>query len=941
MSARLKPTRLEYVVDGIALRARLSGAALEAEGDQAEQRRRALEILKSALFRGRMIAKERLENGAGGVETSRLLSGVTDEVVTALYDFTTVHIFRARNPTEGERLCLLAVGGYGRGVLSPYSDLDLLFLRPYKQTAHVESVIEFMLYALWDLGFKVGHASRTVEECVRLSREDMTIRTSLLEARRLTGDERLGADLIKRFREEVVKNTGPEFVAAKLKERDDRHERAGMSRYMVEPNVKEGKGGLRDLHSLMWIAEYLTPVDKPEDVFRQDYFDRSEVRAFIRAFDFLHAVRAHLHFATGRPEERLSFDLQPEIARRMGYGDRGDNPAVERFMRRYFLIAKEVGALTRALSAKLEAEHLKKAPKGLSRFFPGKPRVVRKPLDVPGFHEESGRLAVDSPQVFEDDPVNLIRLFRIADRRDLDLHPDTFTLVTRSLPLIGSKTRRDPDAAKAFLDILARGKQTGRTLALMNESGVLGRYLPEFGRIVAQMQFNMYHSYTVDEHTLRAVSIINDLAGGRLAEDHPLASAIMPLIDDREALFLTMLLHDTGKGGVGGQEKAGARAARSACERLGVDRAKVELVAWLVEHHLVMSDFAQKRDVSDPRTVAAFAQIVENPERLRLLLVITVADIRAVGPGVWNGWKGQLLRELYSATEAVFRGGRGNDHLGLAQRHLAAEAAQARETLIEADPAAKGWAVSMEDAYFTAFPREEHAAHAELSRRASLHGGAAAEGRIRADRNAAEVVVAAHDRRGLFADLALAISGLGGNVLGARVFTSKQGQALDVFFVQDVTGAPFGAENPRTLRRLADALEAAGRGETIAAEPRRVADAGRAAAFSISPSVTFDNDASEDATVVEASGRDRPGLLEALARTLSEANLSIQSAHIDNYGERAVDVFYVQQADDQKLTDARRVNSLKTALTTVLESEDGGAASKGRKVERARASAAR
>jgi [protein-PII] uridylyltransferase len=940
MSARLRPTRLEYVVDGIALRTRLSTAAREAVGDQVEQRRAALEILKSALFRGRMIAKERLENGAGGIETARLISGVTDEVVSALYDFTTVHIFRARNPTEGERLCLMAVGGYGRGVLAPYSDIDLLFLRPYKQTAHVESVIEFMLYALWDLGFKVGHASRTVEECLRLSREDFTIRTSLLEARMLTGDALLGKDLIKRFREEVVKNTGPEFVAAKLKERDERHERAGASRYLVEPNVKEGKGGLRDLHTLMWIAEYLTPVDNPDDVFRQEYFHGREVRAFLRAFDFLHAVRAHLHFTTGRPEERLTFDLQPEIARRMGYGDRGDNPAVERFMRRYFLIVKEVGALTRALSAKLEAEHLKKAPKGLSRFLPGKARPNRKPLDVPGFHEEGGRLAVSGPEVFENDPVNLIRLFRIADRENLDLQPDTFTAVVRSTPLIGSKVRRDPEAAKAFLDILARGKQTYRTLMLMNESGVLGRYLPEFGHIVAQMQFNMYHSYTVDEHTLRALGIIGDIAAGRLSADHPLATAILPLIDDRESLFLAMLLHDTGKGGVGGQEKAGARAARSACERLGVDRSKVELVAWLVEHHLVMSDFAQKRDVADPRTVAAFAQIVENPERLRLLLVITVADIRAVGPGVWNGWKGQLLRELYASTEAVFRG-RGSDHLGMARRYLQAEAAQAREALIGADPAAKGWVVAMEDAYFTAFTREEHAAHAVLARRAALQGGAAAEGRVRTDRNAAEITVAALDRRGLFADLALAISSLGGNVLGARVFTSKQGQALDVFYVQDVTGSPFGHENPRTLRRLADALEAAGRGERGSQEPRRTPDPARSAAFSISPSVTVDNDASEDATVVEASGRDRPGLLEALARTLSEARLSIQSAHIDNYGERATDAFYVQGPDGLKLSDPRRAASLKQALTVVLEAEEVGAGRGGRQLEKARSSDAR
>ena len=274
MLPRLRPTRLEYVVDGVKLRAQLSAAALDAIGNEAEQRKRALEILKSALFRGRMIAKERLENGAGGIETVRLLSGVTDEVVSALYDFTTVHVFRARNPTEGERLALMAVGGYGRGTLAPYSDLDLLFLRPYKQTAHAESVIEYMLYALWDLGFKVGHASRTVEECLRLSREDFTIRTSILEARRLTGDEKLAAELMRRFREELVKGTGPEFVAAKLKERDERHARAGTSRYMVEPNIKEGTGGLRDLNTLLWIAQYLTPAEGIEGVLKLGLFNR-------------------------------------------------------------------------------------------------------------------------------------------------------------------------------------------------------------------------------------------------------------------------------------------------------------------------------------------------------------------------------------------------------------------------------------------------------------------------------------------------------------------------------------------------------------------------------------------------------------------------------------------------------------------------------------------
>jgi len=939
MPPRLRPTRIEHVVDGYRLRSQLSISALDAMGDAPEQRRRAIEILKAALFRGRMIAKERLENGAGGVETARLLGAITDEVISALYDFTTVHVFRARNPTQAERIALMAVGGYGRGALAPYSDIDLLFVRPYKEAAHTESVIEFMLYALWDLGFKVGHASRTVAECIKLSRADMTIRTSILEARYLTGERTLADELRRRFRDEVVKGTGAEFVAAKLKERDERHAKAGTSRFMVEPNVKEGKGGLRDLHTLFWIAQYLHPIDGVEGAMRMGVFDGRETRAFIRSFDFLEAVRAHLHFTTGRPEERLTFDVQPEVAQRMGYHDRprgGDNtPAVESFMRRYFLIAKEVGLLTRAFAAKLEAEHLKAAPKGLSRFIPA--RLTRVPLAEPGFMLDGGRLSVNGPETFDRDPVNLLRLFKIADARDIDLHPDALTSATRKLGLITSKVRRDPVASEIFLDILAGARKPMRTLELMNEAGVLGRYLPEFGHIVAQMQFNMYHSYTVDEHTLRAVGIINDIDAGRLGADHPLATAIMPLIEDRDALFLAMLLHDTGKGLVGGQEKAGARTARQACERLGLERHRVDLVAWLVEHHLVMSDYAQKRDVGDPATVAAFAAIVDTPERLRMLLVLTIADIRAVGPGVWNGWKGQLLRELYGATEAVFRGGRTSDAAGVARRRQEAIAFDARTSLARDRPDARAWAASLEDAYFATATSEEQRAHFALFQRAESQGGAAAEARWRAGA-ATEILVAARDRQGLFADLAMAIATLGGNVLSARIFTSRDDSALDIFQIQDANGRPFAEDNSRLADKLTDALEDAAAGRMTALKIG-VYDLGRASAFAIASSVVIDNEASSISTVIETSGRDRPGLLATLARTLSDAQLSIQSAHIENHGERAVDAFYVVDASGGKLRTPAALHALRRKLSAVLETEEVGAA--GRRLSRARASAGR
>ena len=886
--------------------------------DAEVRRREVVSVLKGALAEGRAHARARLDAGAGGIETARLLSGVVDEVVVALHGFATAYLSPGVTPLA-QALSVVAVGGYGRGAMAPFSDIDLMFLRGARPDAGVEAVIQVMLYTLWDLGFKVGHASRTVDECLRFAREDFTIRTALLEARWLAGDATLADVLKKRFRREIVDGTGAQFVSAKLAERDARHAKAGASRYMVEPNVKDGKGGLRDLNTLFWIAQYLHPMDEPTQLVRLKAFNRREVKAFVRAFDFLWATRCYMHFLAGRPEERLTFDLQPEVARCMGYADAEPAASVERFMRRYFLIAREVGALTRVFCAKLEADQAKQ-PQGLARLLPRRaPR--RRELDD-GFLEEAGRLNVRGEQVFAEDPTRLIRVFRVADAQNLDLHPDAFAAVTRSLNLIGGKLRRDAVAARAFLDILASGEETLRTLTLMNEAGVLGRYIPEFGRIVGQMQFNMYHAYTTDEHTLRAVGVIADLAHGRLAGDHPMAVSVLPLVSDREALFLAMLLHDTGKGGApGGQLLAGARNARIACERLGLAPERIDFVAWLVEHHLLMSETAQKRDLGDPRTIVAFARTVGEPERLRALAILTAADIRAVGPGVWNAWKGQLLRQLYTATEAVFRGGRPSD-LGVetvdaVQYRLAASA---RERFIaglgEGPAAARSWADSMEDAYFITFAAKTQQAHFGLVERAEREG-AAASARLMADWNAVEVAVAARDRRGLFADLAGAMAAQGANIVGARVYTSAAGGALDIFNIQDQQGQPYGEADPRSLDRLISALEAAGRGEGVQAAGRDPPLA-RAAAFAVAPRVAIDNDASEFATVVEVSGRDRPGLLQALAKALADADLSVQSAHVENFGERAVDAFYVITAAGVKLADPDMSAALKGELTAVL-----------------------
>lgn len=926
MTTRLRPARIEDVIDGSKLRAQLSAAALDHLGDEAGARKAALRLLHGALFRGRMIAKERFESGENGHQTARLLSAVMDEVLAALFDYVTTHVIRARNPTEGERLSVLAVGGYGRGELAPSSDIDLLFLRPYKQSPHAESVTEYILYVLWDMGLKVGHSSRTIDECIKLAKEDHTIKTALLEGRRVCGDEVLATHLAQRFRSEALAGLDAAFVAAKLKERDQRHLRSGASRYMVEPNVKEGKGGLRDLHTLFWLVRHRFGLANPHEDPNHTVFTSEESRTCKRALAFLWTVRCHIHFLTGRGEERLSFDLQPEIANRMGFATRGEQAGVERFMKRYFLIAKEVGALTRTLCAKLEAADAKKAPTGLARLSPAF-KAKPKPLDVPGFRLDAGRLDAD-PEALDTDTTNLVRAFVLADRLNCDIQPGLLGEISKRLKRITPAVRRDPTVIALMLEAATSRHAPAATLRLMNETGVLGRMLPEFGKIVAQMQFNMYHHYTVDEHTLRAVDIMSEIEHGRLAQDHPLATAIFSKIINRRALYLAMLLHDTGKGG-GDQQIEGEKSARAACERLGLPAEEVDLVGWLVRRHLLMSDTAQKRDLSDPRTVAGFVREVASLERLRLLVVLTVCDIRAVGPGVWNGWKGQLLRDLYRLSEAAFLGGR-TDEASVAER-LVQQAAEARQALEarfgpKRTAAAASWLDQMEPGYWLAYDLDDLAWHADVAQ--GHTGGPLVAARVRADRGVTECLVLAPDRPGLFAALTRALAGSGADVADARIHTLADGHtAFDLFSLHDAQGAPFGSEDPRQLKTLEQRLiRAAAAPEAVLAGPvSRPPAPRRTAAFSIEPVVRFDNALTPDATVLEVSGRDRPGLLADLSAVLAAAKVSIASAHIDAYGERVADVFYVQEAEGGQVRHGRRLTALQAKLIDVLAEGDPAA----------------
>ena len=921
-----RPWHLEDVIDGRALRIKLTSAAQQHFGDDQATRKAALDHLHAAMFRGRMIAQERLQQGADGLDTARLLSSVMDEVLHALYDFITTHVFRARNPTDGERMAVLATGGYGRGVLAPSSDIDLLFLRPYKASPHAESVIEYMLYALWDIGLKVGHAFRTPEECIKLAKQDVTIKTSLLDSRFLFGDAALADDMLARFTAESVTGQDARFIADKLEERDNRHARQGDARYVVEPNIKEGKGGLRDLQTLFWIVKHVRRgaggnEESLEEVMKAGGLTDHEAVVFLRAARFLWTVRCHLHYLTGRAEERLSFDLQPEIAERLGYRDRRDQLGVERFMKRYFLAAKDVGGLTRILAAKLEAEQ--KAPvEGWRRMIPRR----RKSLPETGFKFDGGRITIEDNDIFEENPADLLRLFQIADREETDIHPDAMTAASRSVRAITPELREQDEMRDLFLANILETQAPGRVLRWMNETGVLGRFLPEFGGIVAQTQFNMYHHYTVDEHTILAVEGIASLERGEF-EAVPRSKELFGLIDNRRALYLAMLLHDTGKG-LGDQQVEGMRTSEQAARRLGLPESEVELTSWLVGNHLEMSETAQKRDISDPRTIAQFTELVGSLERLRLLYLLTAADIHAVGPGVWNAWKGQLLSELYHASAAALRGDRSDE--ASVRAELAERAEARRAALMDVRGTVPATLLEMEDAYWTGFDTPDHEWHASV-----LNQDVATM--LRPDGAGVSLLVTGADRIGLFADLVGAISAAGADIASAQVFTSTGGNFIDVFLLQDRGGKAFADGEPRRLNLLEKSVHKALAGDVdqpnIQSRTSR-----RAAAFIVQPSVQIRNNLSKEYSVIDISGRDRPGLLYELAHALAQEDLTIRSAHIGSYGERVFDAFYVQTNTHEKIDLDARKETLRDRLLAVLKRDEPSAPeTPARKLKRASA----
>jgi [protein-PII] uridylyltransferase len=886
-------------------------AALAQAQSAAKARPKVVELLRGALADGRAeIARRLLEKPSAGYLCAEAQAFLIDQLVRVIHDHVITAVYPSGNRSAGERLTIMAVGGYGRGEMAPHSDVDIAFITPGKQTAWCEQVIEATLYFLWDLGLKVGQSSRSLDETVKMGRSDLTIRTAMLEGRYVWGDQPLFAEAQSRFWAEVVAGTERQYVTEKLAERNERHKRLGDSRYVVEPNVKEGKGGLRDLHTLYWIGKYIHHVSSAAQLVDAGLLSGPEYRAFRKAEDFFWAVRCHLHTITGRAEDRLTFDIQREVAARMQFADRPGKSAVERFMQYFFLQAKRVGHLTGLFLAQLDDQFAKKQPRGLLAGFRARRRSVK------GYPVFGGRINVPSDDWFVQDPVRLIEIFVLADSHSLELHPDAMRLAVRDARAVDA-VRDDPAANALFMDLLTSRNDPEVALRWFNEAGVFGRFVPDFGRVNAQMQFDMYHHYTVDEHTIRAVGLMARIEKGEMKGDHPLATAIIHKVIGRRALYVSILLHDIAKGRRGDHSVLGAEVALKLCPRLGLSEEESHLVAWLVRNHLLMSAVAFKRDLADWKTITDFVTQVQAVERLRLLAMLTIVDIRAVGPGVWNSWKRQLIHELYEATEERLR--LGHVQHGRAER-IAGKQRAVAERMGPDSPLVDRYAKQFNDAYWIAEPDDIIAMNlAQLDRAKATALDVHTE--YYAARGATLVTVIAADHPGLFYRIAGGIHLAGGNIIDARIHTTRGGMAVDNFLVQDPLGRPFSEDNQlaRIETTIAEAL--GGKIKLVPQLAARPSARPRADAFDVRPGVEFDNAASNRFTVIEVNARDRPALLSRLARALFEAKLMVHSAHIATYGERAVDTFYVTDLLGEKVDASARLKAVEKKLLEAAEEQ--------------------
>ena len=818
------------------------------------------------------------------------------------------------------QLTLIAVGGYGRGELSPHSDLDILFLLPNKlrknDTKKIENVIELILYILWDLGYTVGHSTRTIDDCIEKSRSDLTISTSLLEKRFVAGNNDIYDLLNNKFKTFIDNTKTLDFVEAKLKESETRHKRFGESRYVVEPNVKDGKGGLRDLHTLIWILKFAYKVDTISKLINVGALTKEEAVPFAEAQRFLLSVRCHLHYRANREDDRLAMDAQLEIAKSMNFKNTITHKDVERFMKRYFLATKTVGNLTRIFCAAIETEFNKPLRMSFLSF--------KKRENITPFTLEVGRLFSYEREILTENPINIIKLFYISHINNIDIHPKTLRQITSLRKSINLKVRQNVEANKMFLNILTSDKDPTRTLRLMNEANILGQFIPEFQKIVGLMQFDMYHSYTVDEHTIFTISNLHYLRSGKFSDFAPLTSSAILEIKSYKSLFVAMLLHDIAKGKKGDHSENGSLIASKICPRLGLNKEETKMVEWLVLHHLLMSKTAFRYELGDPKVIKNFAKQVRSIDKLKSLLALTVADIRGVGPDVWNDWKGALIKELYIKTYDLLK---PPQEISKITEPLKSS----KELLIRYlnnkgvnDLDIKTYCSKFYNNYWGTFNLPSVVNHYEIftsmknySKKLEVY--LSNDSKLKAT----ELLVITPDHHGLFSQISGLVASSGYDIVSAKIITRSDGYALDTFFLQNKERKPISDINLR--KKLIETITKGLEGnfnieKALNIKWKEIPARFRAVKAPIR--VIIDNKTSDQYTILDIKCKNAPGVLYKITKIITSLGLQINTANVSTYGDRVVDIFYLKNAFGSKVDDNTTIEKVKNSILEELKEID-------------------
>jgi len=876
----------------------------EASAARAPERRRLrLEFFRQALAEGYDSLKVRHAEGASGQESVRTHARLMDDVILSL-----TRLIAADAVADGLAATpqvVMALGGYGRGELHPLSDVDLMVIYDGKMSPYVQRMMQELLYSLWDLGLHVGHSLRSLDDCVAMARTDFPSRTSMQEARFLAGDRRLFARFQRVLRQEVFRRDFGQFLETTLVERDARYRKHGASPYIGEPNVKESAGGLRDMHTAMWLGEAKFGARTLRELADKGLITPREQAATDGALTFLWRVRNELHFFSGHKNDVLTRDLQPRIAKNLGYENDATSLGVERFMRDYYLHARVIHRVSKRLIARCEET--------LSRRGSAERRRRQQALaDGLVFFDGRLHLADRDPSQLRVDPARLMKVFGHLHRLGCELSLDLERAVEDSLHLVDDAFRRSDAVGELFLDICRNWGRVCQTFSEMHELGLLGRYLPEFGALTCLVQYDVYHKFSADQHSLLAVEHLEALAPGQSAESEG-AAPVLSEVEKPELLMLGMLLHDIGKARGHGHVAKGIPLVRGLTARMGLPSADAAAVEFLVAHHLTMSHVAQRRDIDDPKTVTDFAAVVGDPQRLRMLYLLTYADMRAVGPGVLTPWRARILHELYTRTLDLLTGGRvaKPSRTQLAERlHAAAKG--------EVDlQAVKAHLAMMADRYLESTGVQRMAEHLRML-------GELGEAPVvtalfqHPDLGSSDLVVVTRDLPGLFSLIAGTLAASGVNIISAQIHTRADGIAIDTFQVNDPAGDVVGSV--AHWARPLDALRAVITGEQSveALLARRRALGREATGPGGPPKIALDNQLSDSATVIEVKCPDRLGLLYLITRALAGLGLDIVSARIATEIDQAFDTFYVQDREGRKLEDPETLERARVGLELAL-----------------------